>query len=30
MLTAAAFTYVAGAASSMAIVALLMFRFLRR
>lgn len=30
MLTAAAFTYVAGAASSMAIVALIMFRFLRR
>ncbi len=30
MLTAAAFTYVAGAASSMAIVALLLFKFLRR
>lgn len=30
MLTAAAFTYVAGAASSMAIVALILFRFIKR
>jgi len=30
MLTAAAFTYVAGAASSMAILGLLLFRFVKR